>query len=225
MTTRLRLSLAWFRKDLSISQRTGKVSKSKSGESERPLMELLSSSEGLDVNKAHLRSTPFYAAALEDGSELTFLGAVDSHVDLETRYKFTNYEGPIEKEILQQMPPDGKATVSEDVTPLKLAETRMASSILKEPEDHLDNESYEGPHESFKYNSLPTNSKMIRLVCSGAQHEEGVISSLEMHTFDIDAPPTFHALSYVWNSPQRDVSTTCNGQKLMVTESLALALK
>jgi len=66
---------------------------------------------------------------------------------------------------------------------------------------------------------------MIRLVCSGAQHEEGVISSLEIHTFDIDAPPTFHALSYVWNSPQRDVSTTCNGQKLMVTESLALALK
>ena len=196
-----------------------------SGESERPLMELLASSEGIDVNNAYLRSTPFNVATQNEGSEMTFLGAVDSLVDLESHYEFTTSRDHPGENASQRISPDADVALPDNHLPPGLAETLPATSLSNNPKFTFDHENYKEPAESFKYNTLSPDIKSIRLVCNGPRDEHGVISSLEMHTFNLDAAPPFHALSYVWGSTERVVPLTCNGQKLMVTNSLALALE
>ena len=196
-----------------------------SGESERPLMELLASSEGIDVNNAYLRSAPFNAADQHEGSEMTFLGAVDSLVDLQSHYQFTTPRELSEENVSHRILPETNVACSESHQQSDLLEKLAATSISNNPRFTFDHENYKEPIEKFRYNTLPAATKAIRLVCNGPRDENGVISSLEMHTFDLDAAPPFYALSYVWGSTERVVPLTCNGQKLAVTNSLALALE
>lgn len=177
-------------------------------------MELLAREEGIDVNSASLRSQPWKPASNDDIGEISFLGAVDQLIDLDKHYKFSQHA----------MSSQGDSPQAEDGRPDAGARVEHIS-VDTEPNTHIKSEVYEAPSERFKYDSLPFDSKNIRLLRYGPADEQNVVSSIEMHTFDLDTAPSFYALSYVWNSIAKDVPITCNGKRLMITASLAHAFK
>lgn len=192
-----------------------------SGESERPLVELLASYEGLDVKQDYiLSSCPWRPPSEEAKVEYTLLGPIDQLVDLEKHHGFSQDASiPSMQHLFNDTALTGDR--AKDGTVRSTISKRAATA----PRDPFDHKAYEEPAEEFKYDHLPPGSKHIRLICVGPADEHGVISSFEMNTYELDHAPQFYALSYVWNSTERNVPMTCNGRKLMVTNSLALAHK
>ena len=195
------------------------------GESERPLMELFARAEGIDVknlNQYRLRSSKWEAPMEEDGRRLSFLGAVDQLVDLQDRYDFSHKARDLElgdkKDNVQGKENSGG--------PRELAPDGSQTFAIRDDHrmDVHDVEAYVEPGEAFEYDSLPLGSRRFRLLAPAPPDEQGHISSLNLKTFDLDNAPLFYALSYVWNSPEKTVPMTCNGKKLMITNSLGLAL-
>ena len=155
-----------------------------------------------------MRSSKWEAPTEEDGSQLSFIGAVDQVVDLQDRYDFS-YTAETSGEH-QEATSGGSTAV--DVRSIKQMGVHNA-------------ESYVAPDEAFEYDELPSGGKRFRLLGPAPPDEQGNISSLELHTFDLDDAPPFHALSYVWHNQERIVPMTCNGKRLMITNSLGLALE
>ncbi len=195
-----------------------------SGRSERPLMELLARVEGLNVDDCVLRSRPWEASGEEDGAQLEFLGAVDQLVDLQDHYGFL---GDIIKPGLEP----GAAQVHNREISNRDQEIVAASSLTTnistpEPLNLQDaSKNYIEPGEIFEYDVLPTGGQHFRLLGLGHPDEHGTISSLTLHTFDINDTPPFYAISYVWHSPELVVPVTCNHKKLMITNSLGSTLE
>lgn len=190
-----------------------------SGESERPFMELMASADGLDLKQGYLLSSgPWRTPPEEAEVEYTFIGAVDQLVDLEKHYRFSQDASSPSREHSSN-----DTALTEDRAEDGTVQSTISKHAATAPRDPFDHEAYEEPAEEFKYDQLPPDSKQIRLLSVGPADEHGVVSSVEMHTYELDHAPTFYALSYVWNSTERNVPLTCNGRKLMVTNSLALA--
>ena len=195
-----------------------------SGSSERPLMELLARVEGLNVDDCVLRSQPWEAPAKGDGGQLEFLGAVDQLVDPNDHYSSlsdtikSNMEPGAAQVHNQQISNEDQrivaanSTATDVPTPAFLSFQEASTSYIE-------------PDEIFEYDDLPTDGRHFRLLGLEPPDEHGHISSLKLHTFDINDAPPFHAVSYVWHSPELVVPITCNHKKLMITNSLGRALE
>ena len=195
-----------------------------SGSSERPLMELLARVEGLNVDDCVLRSQPWEAPAKRDGGQLEFLGAVDQLVDPNDHYSSlsdtikSNLEPGAAQVHNQRISNEDQrivaanSTATDVPTPVFLSFQQASTSYIV-------------PDELFEYDDLPTDGRHFRLLGLEPPDEHGHISSLKLHTFDINDAPTFHAVSYVWHSPELVVPITCNHKKLMITNSLGRALE
>ena len=195
-----------------------------SGSSERPLMELLARVEGLNVDDCVLRSQPWEAPAKGDGGQLEFLGAVDQLVDPNDHYSSlsdaikSDLEPGAAQAHNQQISSEDQrivaanSTVTDVPTPAFLSFQQASSSYVE-------------PDEIFEYDDLPTDGRHFRLLGLEPLDEHGHISSLKLHTFHISDAPPFHAVSYVWHSPELVVPVTCNHKKLMITNSLGRALE
>lgn len=195
-----------------------------SGRSERPLMELLARVEGLNVDDYVLRSRPWEPSAEGDGAQLEFLGAVDQLVDLNDHYGFlSNNVKPHSETGAAQM---HKREISNVDQPLVAASSTATNVPPPEPTT-LQHASmgYIESDEMFEYDNLPTDGQQFRLLGLGPPDKHGNISSLTLHTFDINDAPPFYAISYVWYSPELVVPMTCNHKKLMITNSLGSALE
>ena len=191
-----------------------------SGRSERPLMELLARTEGLNVDDCVLTSQPFEISAEGDGAQLEFLGAVDQLVDPNDHYSSLsdtikpNLEPGAAQVHNQQISNEDQHIVSATNVPTPgFLSFQQAST------------SYIEPDEIFEYDDLPTDGRHFRLLGLEPPDEHGYISSLKLHTFDINDAPRFYAVSYVWHNPELVVPVTCNYKKLMITNSLGGALE
>ena len=195
-----------------------------SGRSERPLMELLARMEGLNVDDCVLRLRPWEPSAEGDGAQLEFLGAVDQLVDPNDHYGSLSYN------IKPHLEP-GAAQVHNRETSNRdqqlVAASPTATNVPTPEPTTLQHASigYIEPDEIFEYDDLPTNGQHFRLLGLGPPDEHGNISSLTLHTVDINNAPPFYAISYVWYNPQLEVPMTCNHKKLMITNSLGSALE
>lgn len=78
---------------------------------------------------------------------------------------------------------------------------------------------------SFKYERLPSDQPVIRLlrIQQGVFREDVIQCELEMAYLHED--PAYWALSYHWGPPVFDQKIMCNGKVLMVTKNLVDALK
>ena len=195
-----------------------------SGRSERPLMELLARVEGLNVDDCILRSRPWEAPAEGDGAQVSLLGAVDQLVDLKDHYGFPS------DTIKPDLEPGAAQVHNREISNGDqeiVAASSMATNVpTPEPLtlQHAAN-GYIEPDEIFEYDDLPTDGRHFRLLGLEAPDEHGAITSLTLHTFDLNDAPRFYAISYVWHSPELVVPVTCNHKKLMITNSLASTLE
>ena len=195
-----------------------------SGKSERPLMELLARVEGLNVDDCVLRSQPWEPPVEGDGAQLEFLGAVDQLVDPKDHYGSLSYT------IKPHLEPGAAQVHNREVSNRDqqlVAASSTATNVPTLEPITLQQASigYLEPDEIYEYDDLPTDGQHFRLLGLKPPDEHGNISSLTLHTFDINDAPPFYAISYVWHSPQLEVPMTCNHKKLMITNSLGSALK
>ena len=195
-----------------------------SGRSERPLMELLARKEGLNVDDCVLRSKPWEAPAEGDGAQLEFLGAIDQLVDLNDHYSSLSHT------FKPQSEPGAPQVHTREISnrDQQLVGASSTATNVPSPEPiTLQHASigYIEPDEIFEYDDLPTDGQHFRLLGLAPPDEHGNISSLTLHTFDINDAPPFYAISYVWHKSQLEVPMTCNYKKLMITNSLGSALE
>ncbi len=79
------------------------------------------------------------------------------------------------------------------------------------------------PDQLYEYR--PLLSGQIRLLQFGPKDEQGEVHTWDLRAFDLRDAPQFYALSYVWGQPDRIISLPCNGGRVMVTHSLAIAIQ
>ena len=167
-----------------------------SGRSERPLMELLARMEGLNVDDCVLRSRPWESLAEGDGAQLEFLGAVDQLIDPSDHYDSLIHN-------IQPYVEPGVAQVHNRETSKRDQQLVAASSIatnIPTPEPAALQPAsigYNAPDELFEYDGLPIDGQFFRLLGPGPPDKHGSMSSLKLHTFDINDAPSFYAISYV----------------------------
>src|SRR6266480_2931914 len=78
------------------------------------------------------------------------------------------------------------------------------------------------PHQ-YKYNTLPPDRYVRYLVLDPGNCDQPLEGRLA--TGHIDSLPPFHAISYVWGSPDRVDQIRCEGRIVRITASLRDVLK
>ena len=76
------------------------------------------------------------------------------------------------------------------------------------------------PNPLYRKLRRPTCFRLI-MILSVSPHLDCMMSTVDL---DIQYP-SYHALSYCWGSPNRDVTLQCNGRKLGISSNLAEGLK
>ncbi|KAK0516942.1 hypothetical protein JMJ35_000097 [Cladonia borealis] len=159
-----------------------------------------------------------------DGAQLEHLGAVDQLVDLEDHY------GSLSNTNKLHLEPGAAQVHNREISNGDQQSVAVSSTATNVPglepiTLQRASTGYIEPEEIFEYDDLPTDGQHFRLLGRGPPDEHGKISSLTLHTFDINDAPPFYAISYVWHDQQLEVPMTCNHKKLMITDSLGSALE
>jgi hypothetical protein len=88
---------------------------------------------------------------------------------------------------------------------------------LRDP-DRLSARAMAHPLEPYQYEDLPTQSsfRVLELL----PRQEGNPVSCLLHIVDWSNPLEYEAISYAWGDSNAKAPVTCNGKRLMVTQSL-----